>query len=103
MDIYKELINFEYDDIEKIKIEVEKILGNDYSGHDMSHINRVLELSLKFSENVQVDKSVVALIALLHDVDDYKLFGEENALEWKNYLDNYLKNQNNIFKFVGEK
>lgn len=79
MDIYKELINFEYDDIEKIKIEVEKILGNDNSGHDMNHINRVLKLSLKFSEKVQVDKSVVALIALLHDVDDYKLFGEDNA------------------------
>ena len=65
--------------IEKVKEEVKKLLDNDNSGHGMDHINRVLDLSLKFSEKEKANKEVVTLIALLHDVDDYKLFGMENA------------------------
>lgn len=61
--------------IEKVKSEVSLLLGSDNSGHDISHINRVLDLSLKFSEGLNVDKDIVSLIALLHDVDDYKLVG----------------------------
>lgn len=43
----------------------------------MDHVERVLNLSLQFAEKEKADKEIVALIALLHDVDDYKLFGEE--------------------------
>lgn len=64
--------------IEKLKEEVYKLLNSDDSGHDMSHINRVLKLSLDFARNEDVDKTIVSLIALLHDVDDYKLFGNES-------------------------
>ena len=45
----------------------------------MEHVNRVLNLSLKFAKTERANKDVVALIALLHDVDDYKLFGIESA------------------------
>lgn len=55
-----------------------KLLDKDASGHGMDHVNRVLNLSLKFAERENVNKEIVALIALLHDVDDYKLFGEES-------------------------
>lgn len=65
--------------IEQIKNEVEELLKEDHSGHGMDHINRVLNLSLKFAEKEKANKKVVSLIALLHDVDDYKLFGMENA------------------------
>ncbi len=65
--------------ISQIKSEVSKLLCKDNSGHGMEHIERVLRLSLKFAEKEDADKTIVALIALLHDVDDYKLFGEENA------------------------
>ena len=57
----------------------EKILDKDNSGHGMEHINRVLELSLKFAKKENANKDIVSLIALLHDVDDYKLFGMDNA------------------------
>lgn len=67
------------DKIEEVKRQVYYLLSNDDSGHAMDHINRVLELSLKFAEKENADYDVVALIALLHDVDDYKLFGMENA------------------------
>lgn len=65
--------------IEEIKQQVYNLLCNDNSGHGMEHISRVLDLSLKFAENEKANKDIVALIALLHDVDDYKLFGMENA------------------------
>ena len=65
--------------IDNVKQEVIKLLDKDNSGHGMDHINRVLDLSLKFAEKENANAQVVALIALLHDVDDYKLFGMENA------------------------
>lgn len=65
--------------IEKVKAEVSNLLEKDNSGHGMDHINRVLKLSLKFAEKENANKDIVVLIALLHDVDDYKLFGKENA------------------------
>lgn len=62
----------------EVEKEVYNLLNNDNSGHGFDHIKRVLELSLKFAKNENADENVVALIALLHDVDDYKLFGIEN-------------------------
>lgn len=70
--------------IESVKNEVEKLLGNDDSGHDKDHINRVLALSLRFAKSENADKYITALIALLHDVDDYKLFGLENEKNLSN-------------------
>lgn len=65
--------------IEEVKAQVCKLLNKDNSGHGMEHVNRVLKLSLKFAEMENAHKYIVSLIALLHDVDDYKLFGMENA------------------------
>lgn len=65
--------------IEKVKKQVSELLNKDNSGHGMNHINRVLELSLKLAEKENANKDIVSLIALLHDVDDYKLFGIDNA------------------------
>lgn len=76
--------------IEKVKEGVKELLNKDNSGHGMEHVNRVLNLSLKFAEKENANKDVVALIALLHDVDDYKLFGMESA--------NNLTNARNILE-----
>lgn len=70
--------------IEEVKKEVYELLKEDKSGHGIDHINRVLNLSIKFAEEENADIEVVSLIALLHDVDDYKLFGEENAKKLTN-------------------
>lgn len=65
--------------IEEVRKKVCRLLDQDNSGHGMEHVERVLRMSLKFAETEKADKEVVALIALLHDVDDYKLFGAESA------------------------
>ncbi len=65
--------------IEQIKNQVFELLSNDNSGHGKDHIARVLALSLRFAQQEQANIELVTLIALLHDVDDYKLFGYENA------------------------
>lgn len=60
--------------LEKVKQLVYELLGNDKSGHGVEHINRVLNISLAFTESENADPELVTLIALLHDVDDRKLF-----------------------------
>ena len=65
--------------IEEVREQVHKLLDKDNSGHGMEHIECVSKLSLRFAEAENADKDTVCLIALLHDVDDYKLFGAESA------------------------
>ena len=87
--------------IEKVKNEVSKLLDKDNSGHGMEHINRVLDLSLKFAEKENADKEIAALIALLHDADDYKLFGIKNSENLTNAKK--IMNNCNIDKNIQEK
>ncbi len=96
--------------IEEIKKQVYMLLDKDNSGHGMEHINRVLNLSLKFAELENANKDIVTLIALLHDVDDYKLFEIENAENLTNArkilekcsIDNNIKEQVlNAIKTIG--
>ena len=65
--------------IEEVRKHVCKLLDKDNSGHGMEHVERVLKISLKFAETENANEEIVALIALLHDVDDYKLFGVKDA------------------------
>lgn len=65
--------------INQVKEKVSELLNKDNSGHGMEHINRVLDLSLKFAKKEAGNEVIVSLISLLHDVDDYKLFGMDNA------------------------
>jgi uncharacterized protein len=70
--------------IDAVKSKVYELLKNENSGHGMDHIERVLRLSLLFAENEGADKDITSLIALLHEVDDYKIFGKENATNLTN-------------------
>lgn len=70
--------------VEEVTKKVYEILEKDNSGHGNDHIARVLKMSLKFSEKESASKDIVSLIALLHDVDDYKLFGEEQSINQTN-------------------
>ena len=63
---------------------VHRQLKQDASGHGFDHIQRVDDLSIQFASQLKVHVDLVRLIALLHDVDDYKLVGIEHANEHKN-------------------
>lgn len=62
-----------------VREEVNRLLGGEGSGHGADHSERVERLALAFAQTEKADGTLVSLIALLHDADDYKLFGKENA------------------------
>ena len=65
--------------LETVRRAVYNLLGEDNSGHSNDHIDRVFDLSMKFAKEENANELIVGLIALLHDVDDYKLVSKEEA------------------------
>ena len=66
--------------VEYIKKSVSELFGNHFDGHDDKHIFRVYNLAMDFCNEIpEANRDLVAAAALLHDCDDYKLFGEETA------------------------
>ena len=77
---------------------VKEFFKEDYSGHDYYHTIRVYELANKIAEKENANIELTSLIALFHDVDDYKLVGE-NGKAFKNaksFLQNNKVNEENI-------
>lgn len=71
--------------IEKVKALVEELMAkHDVDGHGIAHINQVYDLGMKIQEKEGGDRDIIAIAILLHDVDDYKLFGEENSKNLNN-------------------
>ena len=66
--------------VEKIIKFVENYFEHDATGHDFYHTLRVYKLAKKIAEKENADVVLTSLIALLHDVDDCKLVGEEGVL-----------------------
>lgn len=65
--------------IEYIKNAVSELLGNNSIGHDDKHVFRVYDNAMRFCDDIpSANRDLVAAAALLHDCDDYKLFGEES-------------------------
>ena len=69
---------------EQIISAVKTLLAADNTGHGYEHVERVYELALRMAAEEKADEEIVGLAALLHDVDDYKLFGAESAAELSN-------------------
>lgn len=61
--------------LEKVLLYIEARFKNDYSGHDYYHSIRVYKLASSICKEENADLEIVQLASLLHDVDDYKLFG----------------------------
>ncbi|MBQ3461466.1 MAG: HD domain-containing protein [Solobacterium sp.] len=75
------------DMIEKAKEYIETIFRGNADGHDVSHTLRVYRNALQIAKAYpQSDLSVISLAALLHDVDDHKLFHTENNANARRFL-----------------
>ena len=73
-------MNMNNDLVEKIIKFVEDYFEHDATGHDFYHTLRVYKLAKQIAEKENADVVLTSLIALLHDVDDCKLVGEEGIL-----------------------
>ena len=63
------------------------IFENNADGHDLNHSIRVYNTALKIAESCEdTDLIVVSLSALLHDVDDHKLFDSTNNENARNRI-----------------
>jgi uncharacterized protein len=72
---------------------VKEELQNAEGGHDWFHIERVYKNALLISESEKVDKTIVSLGALLHDIADSKFYnGDESVGPRK--AGQFLKSQN---------
>lgn len=68
--------------IEKAKDYAAKLLGGNCGGHDLQHTLRVYNNALAIAKTeTDADLFIVSIAALLHDVDDYKLF---NTTDYRN-------------------
>ena len=66
--------------LDRAKQEVKILMDGENSGHGLDHILRVFDIAMKISEdNKSADREIISLAALLHDCDDYKVFGCECA------------------------
>lgn len=70
--------------IEEARNKVTELLSADKSGHGSEHVERVARLAKMFAEQEGANIEIAELIALLHDADDYKLFGAECAENFTN-------------------
>lgn len=73
--------------IDSAKLFIESLFNGDYSGHDAEHTLRVYNNALQIAETEQhCNRLIVSLAALLHDVDDYKLFNTKNNHNARTFL-----------------
>ncbi len=66
--------------INKTTAFVKEHLANAEGGHDWFHIERVFNNALLISKTEQVDKLVVSLAALLHDIADSKFHNGDETI-----------------------
>ena len=82
-----------------IEYIIQLFVGNS-GGHDYEHSMRVYRLAMLIAENEKCDRTVVALAALLHDVDDYKMFSTYDNAHARSFMESHGVTPKNIKKII---
>ena len=76
---------------------IKNLFEGNSDGHDFDHTMRVYGNAMKIAEKEPgCNLKIVALAALLHDVDDYKLFNTENNANARKFLSGHGVPENEI-------
>ncbi len=96
--------------IKSTEFFVQEYFSKNTDGHDWWHTNRVRNLAITIAKKENSgDHFLIEMIALLHDVDDWKLTGNSeliNTLQWLNKLqveNNTIKQICNAIKGISYK
>lgn len=75
--------------IQRTERFIESEFRSEGSGHDWFHVDRVRKMALQIGRHEGCDLFIVEMAALLHDLDDWKLNGDEseNGNKTKKWLD----------------
>ena len=84
----------------KLGSYIKNIFADDSSGHDYFHSIRVYKIAMKIAEEEFCDKDIVMMGALLHDVDDVKLFQTENHANARKILQDCEISQTDIERVI---
>ena len=86
--------------INKAKEYIKEIFKDDSSGHDIDHSLRVYKNAMEITNNIEktnsevkLNKFIILLAAILHDVDDYKIKNYDKENPYKNLL-NFIEKNN---------
>ena len=91
--------------MEKIKLRVQELFKGESSGHDYFHTLRVYNNACKIAQKEECNILLVQLAALLHDVDDIKMFNTKNYNNAKTILQEFKYNEqiiNSVIKIISE-
>ncbi len=72
---------------DRAKEFAKRLFEGDSSGHDVYHTLRVHDLARTICSKEGGDMDIVRLAAILHDVDDRKLFGENGFANARRFMD----------------
>ena len=87
--------------IEKAKEYARSLLANNYGGHDYNHTLRVYNNAVAIAKKEQgADLLIVSIAALLHDVDDYKLFNTENYQNARTFLESNDVPEEQLYRII---
>lgn len=82
--------------IEKLKPFVIELFKNDSSGHDISHLERTMKLSLSIQEKEGGDRIIIGISAFLHDVHRIMQNTKGKFVSPKDSLDTVRKILSNV-------
>jgi uncharacterized protein len=64
--------------IHKVEKYVKNVMAADTTGHDWWHIQRVVAMAKRLSKGKRINRNVVIISALMHDISDWKFNKDEN-------------------------